>query len=89
MSRSIALSLCVLLVVFAIIASVDAAPREKRQILGAILEGLVGHGHHHEHHHHDHHSKGYGDYDGYGGYDRRYGRNYGGHHHHHHSHEVY
>ncbi|XP_046448173.1 transcription factor MafB-like [Daphnia pulex] len=90
MSRSVIMvSLCLLLGILAImLASVEAAPREKRQILGAILDGLLDNDgyhhrrrHHHEHHHHD-------DYydDGYGGH----GRNYGGrHHHHHHSHEVY
>jgi len=31
--------------VLAVLASVEAAPRKKRQILGAILEGLLGGGH--------------------------------------------
>lgn len=31
--------------VLAVLASAEAAPREKRQILGAILSGLLGGGH--------------------------------------------
>ena len=34
-----------LLCVVAVVTSVEAAPREKRQILGAILGGLLGGGH--------------------------------------------
>ncbi|EFX82407.1 hypothetical protein DAPPUDRAFT_241301 [Daphnia pulex] len=86
MSRSVIIvSLCLLLGVLAImLASVEAAPREKRQILGAILDGLLDNDgyHHRRHHHHDDYYD--DDYEG-------HGRNYGGRHHHqhhHHSHEV-
>ncbi|XP_046641539.1 transcription factor MafAa-like [Daphnia pulicaria] len=94
MSRSVSMvSLCLLLgVLVVMMASVEAAPHEKRQILGAILDGLLDNDrYHHRRHHHDehqhHHDEYYDDGDGYGGH----GRNYGGRHnqHHHHSHEVY
>ncbi|XP_046634337.1 glycine-rich cell wall structural protein-like isoform X4 [Daphnia pulicaria] len=98
MSRSSLLSVCLVLGVLAAVANAESAavasaPRDKRQILGAILGSLLGGGGHgHGGHGGEHHSGGHGyegghGHGGYGGHGGHYGGYnqgyYGGGHHHH------
>ncbi|XP_046634335.1 cold and drought-regulated protein CORA-like isoform X2 [Daphnia pulicaria] len=91
MSRSSLLSVCLVLGVLAAVANAESAavasaPRDKRQILGAILGSLLGGGGHgHGGHGGEHHSGGHGyegghGHGGYGGHGHGGGHGYeGGH----------